>query len=346
MNTGLSTFSAQPVARPCGDALPTYTVIGTKERIASTGLSAVLLNRGGGMYSKKACIADLCKQGFDYIVSVENFGEHYEAQQLSELFPFVSFILLKESVSTGQMINIAAGELNSPLFFVFWNDLHLLQGLTNARIAEKLLGTSEKDWSMRLCTVPVIQNAAFETLPTAISPSIIRKKLQTTPFSSEKEGDTTLFPYDCIGIYNRELFLSIGGFDTEIKSAHWQLMDFGMRSWLWGHTIKITQLVRLRFDGEFTAGDSTVDDGYWLFFLKNLAPSLRKDSVKSTAVAASVSWTYFFEYLLKSGQWIGAAYKKFSSIRRWVRANGKKYVHEACELQEILKGTSDTIILL
>ncbi|MDR2841816.1 MAG: hypothetical protein LBV52_01285 [Spirochaetaceae bacterium] len=332
MNTGPSIFS---------ETLPTYTVVGGKERLASTGVSAILLNRGAGVYSRKTCIASLQEQGFDYIISVENFGEHYELEQLSELFPFVSFILFKENVSIGQMINIAAGEITSPVFFVLWNDLHLLQGLSNTRIIEKLLVNSvvpgkntgsikdpAKDWYMRLCTIPVIQNAAFETLPTSVRAQIRHKKLETTPVIPSKEGESTLFTFDAVGIYNKEKFLNLGGFDPSIKSSYWQFMDFGLRAWLWGEELRSTQLVRLRLDGEFTAGDTTIDESYWWLFLKNLAPRIKP--------VTHIPWNYFFQYLFKTGKGITRSYREFSAARKWVKLNGKSFKYDAASIEQLL----------
>ncbi|GMO27712.1 MAG: hypothetical protein Ta2F_03310 [Termitinemataceae bacterium] len=330
MNTGPSIFN---------ETLPTHTVVGGKERLASSGISAILLNRGSGVYSRKACIVSLQEQGFDYIISVENPGEHYELEQLSGLFPFVRFIILKENVSVGQMINIAVDEIKSPLFFVLWNDLHLMQGLSNSRISEKLLSLSSqsdpqnkkdpcKDWYMRLCTIPVIQNTAFETLPTSFRAEIRHKKLETIPFIPSKEGESTLFPFDAVGIYNKEKFLKLGGFDPSIKSTYWQVMDFGLRSWLWGEDLRSTQLVRLRLDGEFTAGDTTIDESYWFFFLKNLAPRVKQ--------TASIPHNYFFQYVFKTGKSIVQAYKEFKAARKWVKSNSKSFKYDAAFIEHLL----------
>ncbi|GMO59403.1 MAG: hypothetical protein Ta2G_19350 [Termitinemataceae bacterium] len=317
--------------------LSTYTVIGSKERMASSGLAAVLLNSGSGIYSKRNSIETLKKQGFDYIVSVENSGEHYEAQQLCELFPFVCFVLLKEPTSIGQMINIAAGELKSPLFFVIWNDFHLLQGLTNTRIVEKMLTPNDKDWYMRLCMVPVIQDSAFATLPTAGRPVILRKKMNIQPFSPNTECAPTIFAYKGIGIYSRELFFNIGGFDPSIKAEYWQLMDFGVRAWLWGQRLQTTQLVRLRYDGDFSATDTTVDEAYWAFFLKNLAPVLRRNSKQGDTYPCHIPWAYFMQYWLKSQQSLTQAYKKFREARLWVRQNSTHYVYDASQMESFFR---------
>ena len=145
MNTTPSIF------RPPG--VPSYTAVGGSERAASTGLSAVLLNRGG-RYPRRTLFQELEKAGFDYILSIEGTGERYDLEDLSGRFPFVRFILLKEQISAGEEINLAAAELTSPFFFVLWNDHRLFEGTFAARMVELFGGK-------RLCTVPLIQNSRF-----------------------------------------------------------------------------------------------------------------------------------------------------------------------------------------
>jgi hypothetical protein len=355
MNTGHSTFNAKLNANTgrrgenpafgLGAGLPAYTVVGGKERSGSTGLSAVLLNRGGrngSRYSQRAAITELKKLMFDQVISVEITGGNLEIEELSGQFPFVRFILLKEPATFGQQINIAAGEAQTPLFFVLWNDLHILQGLSTARIAEKLLVTSDKTqdepdskrWYKRLCTTPIVQNSNFETLPTLAAPHISRKKAQrqsfaTLPFAPGKEGDATIFPFDYTGIYDSSRFLAIDGFDPFITSAHWQLMDFGMRAWLRGEQIRSTQLVRVRFDGPIVGTDTTADDSYWRFFLKNLAPTVEKDG-------AHLHIRHFMPFLLKTGLNPIGAWRLFDEIRHWVAANSRSFLHDAGEIENLL----------
>ena len=98
MNTIPTTFN---------DILPSYTAVGGTERKASTGLSAVILNRGG-RYPRYGLFEELGKAGFDYILSMEGSFSRYDLEALSGDFPFVRFILLKEQLSPGEEINLAA----------------------------------------------------------------------------------------------------------------------------------------------------------------------------------------------------------------------------------------------
>ncbi|MDR0878472.1 MAG: hypothetical protein LBN21_10500 [Treponema sp.] len=311
------------------ETLPSYTAVGGKERLASTGLSAVLLNRGA-RYPRRNLFQELEKTGFDYVISLETSHERYDVEELSGRFPFVRFILLKEEVSPGEMINLAASELTGSLFFVIWNDLHQVAGGTAARMAERLCLSAEdqknaggnKSPFKRLCTVPTIQNARFEVLPTLVAPVVMKKNVKTLLFPPIREGLPSLYPFDGVGIYDRERFIRLGGFDRSIKNNHWQFMDFGFRSWLWGEEISSSHALKLAYDGEVPTEDSTAEENYRRFYLKNLAPVFRGDY-------AHLPLRRFPGYFLKSGGGLFAAWEDFAEGRRWVNTNRYRWHSDA-----------------
>ncbi|MDR3160589.1 MAG: hypothetical protein LBU28_03135 [Spirochaetaceae bacterium] len=308
--------------------MTSYTAVGGIERNASTGLSAILLNRGG-RYPRRTLFQELEKIGFDYIISMEGALERYDLEELSGRFPSVRFILLKETITAGEQINLAVSELSSPLFFVLWNDLRLLHGGGAAKIASRIAADPAeregKDTARvyrRLCTIPVIQNSHYETLPTMIAPAFSRKTLKTLPFVPLREGIPSLYPFDGVGIYDRDRFIRLGGFDGSLKNLHWQLMDFGFRSYLWGEEIQCTQLVRLCYDGEVPAEDSTAEESYRRFYLKNLAPVFRGDS-------AHIPLRHFPGYFIRTGFDPFSAWEEFSAAREWVRTNRYRFRADA-----------------
>jgi hypothetical protein len=306
--------------------MPSYTAVGGTERAASTGLSAVLLNRGG-RYPRRIFFQELEKAGFDYIVSMEGTQERYDLEELSGRFPFVRFILSKENISPGEAVNLAALELSSPLFFVLWNDQKLFNGGGAARIAELFLCgpdsvSEDESCARQLCIVPVIQTSAFENLHTLVSPFYTRGRLGFLPEAPGYEGQLSLYPYDWTGIYDRNRFIRLGGFDGEILSPYWQLMDFGFRAYLWGETIRSTGNVHLIFDGGAGPADSTIDTSYGLFYLKNLAPVFRGDH-------AHIPLRRFPGYLAKTGWDILGAWNDFAKERRWVEENRNRFKSDA-----------------
>jgi hypothetical protein len=97
------------------ERITAYTAVGGKERAASSGLSAVVLNRHD-RYPRRAFFQELEKTGFDNVISVESPFRHYDVEELSERFPFVRFVRPEREINMGEQINLAASEIESPLF--------------------------------------------------------------------------------------------------------------------------------------------------------------------------------------------------------------------------------------
>ncbi|MDR2658908.1 MAG: hypothetical protein LBC27_02805 [Spirochaetaceae bacterium] len=337
MNTIPSTFN---------DSLPAYTVVGGAKRNASTGLCAALLNRGG-RYARNSYFKELQNSGFDYVLSLEGSGDHFDIEELSAAFPFIRFILFKDAPNIGEQINVAAAESDGPLFFALWNDFHPVLSLDAERIAGRLLlktpeapAGMNKPQGIRLCTVPVLQNQQFETLPSASAPVINGKNFETVPFVPVKEGEPSLYPFDAAGVYDRARFIDLGGFDPKIKPPRWQLLDFGLRAWLWGEEIRGTQQIRFKLDGAINAENSTADDNYLRFFLKNLAPVIQsvntgrkppKNAILETR-PAHLPLRYLPAYLSAANCGLPAAIRNFIDIRGWVDANSRRFVHNINEI--------------
>jgi len=188
MNTIPTIFNENP---------PSYTAVGGNEQLASTGLSAVILNRPGH-YSRHQFFQELERIGFDNVISLELSSARYDVAELSGSFPFVRFILPHTEMNLGQQINLAAYELDSPLFFVLWNDLKLVAGGTARKMAERLINTQDDESNSeqklplckRLCTVPVIQNSRFETLPTLSAAVIMKKDIKSADWIALKNRMT------------------------------------------------------------------------------------------------------------------------------------------------------------
>ena len=309
-----------------------YTVVGGNERLASTGLSAVILNRPG-RYSRRHFFQELQKIGFDYVISLELSPERYDLEELTGCFPFVRFVLPHSKMNLGQRINIAACELDSPMFFVLWNDLKLVAGGTAQRMAERLTASLDDEQSegqkynicKRLCTVPVIQNSRFETLPTLSAPAVLKKKVSSLLFAPNGEMSRyeagampSLYPYDGIGIYDRGRFIRMGGFDSSLASAHWQLMDFGFRSHLWGEEICVSPQLKFSYDGTSSTEDNTAEESYRRFYFKNLAPVFRGDY-------AHLPLRSFLRFLFLFHSDPFTAWEDFSKSRRWVKSNSLRW---------------------
>jgi len=329
----------QGFARVAMNTIPTifneeitpYTAVGGKERFASTGISAVILNRQGHL--RRSFFQELEKTGFDNVISIESTSPHYDIEELAGRFPYVRFVLPEKELNLGEQINLAASEIESPLFFVLRSDLKIIAGGTARRMAERLSvnyeeadGNSDKKSGFkRLCTVPVIMNSRYEVLPTMAAPMSHRRKMKTAFMEPRVEGHLSLYPFDGIGIYDRQRFIQTGGFDTTLKNTHWQLMDFGFRAHLWGDEIALSLQLKLLCDGEPPAEDCTVEESYRRFYLKNLAPVFRGDY-------AHLPLYRFPGFLFTSGEDIFAAWEDFRESRKWIKKNKFRWKSDARSL--------------
>ena len=298
-----------------------YTVVGGAGRERSSGISAILLNRGG-RYLKRTVFQELEKAGFDLVVSVEGPRENYDLEDLSIRFPFVKFLILRENASVGEQINMAVDETPCTRFLVLWNDQRLSQIKGAERIADRMLDARS------FCVVPSLLNPRMEILPTLIAPAYFRGSIKTVPLSPVHEGAPTLYPFDAVGVYEKDRFIKLGGFDPGIRNLHWQLMDFGFRAHLWGESIRSTQVLRVRYDGDIPAEDATIDEGYKAFYLKNLAPAFRGDS-------AHLPIRRFPSYLMRSGVGPFDAWSEFAEARHWVEVNRYRFVRDARSVTEL-----------
>jgi len=308
-----------------------YTAVGGKERIASTGISAVILNRSG--YVRRSFFQEIEKTGFDNVISIESSSLHYDIEELSGRFPFVRFILPEKEINLGEQINLAASEVQSPLFFVLRSDMKIIAGGIARRMAERLSIKEEGEHSnevprskfsgfKRLCTVPVIMNPNYEILPSLAAPVTQKNKMQSVLMEPLNEGDLSLYPFDGVGIYDKQRFIQLGGYDTTLLNPYWQLMDFGFRSSLWGEEIALNLHFKLSYDREMPIENNSIDENYKRFHLKNLAPVFRRDH-------GHLPLHRYVSFISNSNEDFFSAWNEFKECRKWVKINKYRWKCDA-----------------
>ncbi|HOJ98619.1 MAG TPA: hypothetical protein PLW34_03560 [Termitinemataceae bacterium] len=318
MSTIPTTFNDEP---------PPYTVLGGQEILERTGVSAVLLQRGG-RYIRRLLFQELQEAGFEQVVLLENSRASPELEELLHRFLFVRCILPQRELTLGEQINLAAREVKTPLFFVLWSDVHFSQNGGALRIAERwahhyLVPRGEGEAGQGpLCLVPLVQNNRYEIIPTVMAPTFYKGRIHTIPVVPKKEGVPSLFPFDGIGVYNRDTFVSLGGYDGTIQNPYWQLMDFGFRAHLWGERILATQTIRIHYDQDPPTVHTTAQDSYLRFYLKNIAPQFRSDH-------AHLPYSRLFEFLVKSGKSLREGWELFREVRRWVSQYRYRFTMDA-----------------
>ncbi len=283
--------------------------------------TVILLNRGGRYY-RSAVFQNLENAGFNSIISIEMSSEPYDIENLSIRFPSVKFLVPLEKVTVGEMINTGIAETDSPFVFVVWNDIRVSASSITARLVERLSGENA------FCIAPVLTSQKLESMPVQMVPAINRHSFQVEPMPCFRDNSPTIYPFDFTGIYNREKFIQLGGFDYTITNPYWQNLDFGFRSHLWGEQILISSTFRLMYDGEVPSEDITPDSSYIRFYLKNLAPVFRRDE-------AFLPFSRFFSYAGKSGTNLFEAWNYFRQVRTWIRVNKFRFVQDAEKITEI-----------
>lgn len=275
--------------------------------------TVLVMNRGGRL-ARPDLLRELLTQDFGDILWMEGPEPSYDTESVSRDFPEVRFLLLKAPLSPGERINIGMEEAQSRLLLCLWSDMRVLSLPVSLR--------EEQERREILCFCPVLKNAARESIPGCQVPSLRGGRLTLIPSMPRAGQAETLFPFDFCGIYHKEKFLRLGGFDYRIGSPYWQKIDFGFRAHLWGESIRWTDSAGLLLPQSLPTEDTTPDGGYKLFFLKNLAVRFRRDTGR-------LPYRRLPEYMLRSDTGPVAAVKEFREARAWVRMNKFRYRTDA-----------------
>ena len=284
-------------------------------------ITLLLLNRGARIY-RSNLLHDVTRLGFHEIISVESPPGSWDVEELSRRFPNVRFLVLHEEAGTGEQINLGVRESSGAFVFVVWNDLKIQQVTVLSKVAEKLSKGGV------LAVVPVLQNQKQQIIPSIQVPAFYRKALKVLSFQPASDDTCTIFPFDFCGMYSREEFLLAGGFDYTIENPYWQKMDFGFRGYMWGYKIICHTGMQLRYTTDVPTEDTSIDEGYHRFFLKNLIPRFEGDSGR---IPAGKLIPYWF----KSGVGFFQAVKDFKEVRRWVDLNKYRFTMDARSVTEL-----------
>ncbi len=304
MNTIPSIFNEREIRR---------AVVGGSEKNqkSTINISVVLLNSIGSHYRIQS-LENLTKCGFKNIVSVENKQVNFNLEECARRYPYVKFITPLDEVTTGELINIGISEVDTEYVLVIRDSMKIPSGGFPESIIKHL---RERD---SICVCPMFVSEKYHSVPVQVIPKIEKNNLKFEPSVQVYDGCPTVYPYDFIGIYNRDKFIKLGGFDYTISSPYWQNLDFSMRSWLWGETITIMPILRMLYEQEIDPVDATIDESYLRFFLKNVAPQIRTDY-------AYIPINKFFNYFFNCRKNLIEAVSDFKDARNWVKDNRYRF---------------------
>lgn len=270
-------------------------------------ITAILLNRSGS-HLKTQIFDSLIQCGFKSIISVEPDSESFSIEEISRRYPSVKFIIPRESSSEGSLINACISEFDSKYFIVLRDSFNIPKGFLTKNLAENILKSG------CFCVVPRLVDKNGTSIAVNFIPEARKGKFVINPEQSVFDGVSTLYPFDFVGIYNREKFINLGGFDYTISSSYWQNVDLSLRAWLWGERISITTKFHISYTEYVPLEKSAPDMSYIRFYLKNILPTFRDDH-------GTVSRFSFPGFYLKSKCGIFEALGQFNEAFQWVRKN-------------------------
>jgi hypothetical protein len=279
-------------------------------------LTMLILSRGDRLY-RAELLRDLEARGVGEILWIESDAPSPDVESLAHDFPDVRFLLLKAPCTIGERVNIGIGESRAPLVLVLWSDTRL------ESLASRSFDVLER--SGVLCTVPLALTPQHERIPTLQTPLLKRRRFLVSFRVPQAEGEATLFPFDFCGIYNRQRFEQTGGFDPHIANPYWQKLDFGMRAHLWGERLLGSLSTSLLYTGSPPEEETTPDEGYKLFWLKNLAVRVRGE-------VGVIPGRRALEYMTRSDTGPLFAIKEFRAVRAWVRTHRVRFRRDVKDL--------------
>ncbi len=270
-------------------------------------ITAILLNRSGS-HLKTQIFDSLIQCGFRSVVSVEPDSESFNIEEISRRYPSVKFIIPREASSEGSLINACISEFDSKYFIVLRDCFNIPKGFLTKNLAENILKGNN------FCVVPRLVDKDGISIIVNFIPEAHKGKFLIKPEQSVLDGMATLYPFDFVGIYNREKFINLGGFDYTISSSYWQNVDLALRAWLWGEKISITTKFHISYTEDVPLEKSAPDMSYIRFYLKNVLPKFRDDH-------GTVSRFSFPGFYFKSKCGIFEALSQFNEAFQWVKKN-------------------------
>ncbi len=293
------------------------TVLGGQNNASkgSLNICAVLLNKNGSHLHLQT-IENLISCGFRSIISVEPNSESYNIEDMSKRFPSVKFIVPREKCTEGDLINLCMAETDSEYVFVLKDSLYIPQNFMAVNLAENL--TKSKSY----CVVPRLVSNLGESVSIRTTPIAERGRFRIISSQLINDGVHTIFPPDFIGLYNREKFIQLGGFDYTITSSYWQNVDLAMRSWLWGEFTVLSTKLAITYKDEVPVDNVTPNLSYLRFYLKNILPKYKADH-------GMISNLSFMNFFFNSSCGILEAISQFSGAKKWVKMHRYRFRYDA-----------------
>jgi len=303
-----------------------YTIVGNEVPLPNdsgpySSITLIVLGRGG-KFQRTEMFDRLSKVGWAEILSVENPNPSYDLEQLTTRYSRLRCMVAQTTRGNpGELINAAMRECRTPLALLLWSTMTVLP--LTPRILTDLI--TQK---LAVVTVPIIRNQRGEVLPSVSIPTEYNQGLKTLYVTPSAENNRSLFPFDYSGLYRKDLFLSMLGYDEKIVSPYWQKFEFGVRAYLWGMQIPVHQGLRTTISEYPEPEDTSTDNNYLRCYLKTLGVDFKQDH-------GVLDRSAFFDVYRKSGMGIFSSLKLFLEVRRWVHVHSFRYLKDFHQIVEL-----------
>ncbi|WP_028973117.1 hypothetical protein [Spirochaeta cellobiosiphila] len=299
-----------------------YTVIGDLTLQDSNNNPALIVLSRGGAPFRKDYFEELHRLCFSEILSIEINKIHTDLEELSSSYNRLRFVNIPKVISVGEALNIAFLEIKAPYALVVWNDLQIRPHLMTDKIFDRLIKHKE------LCMVPQLFNSKEELLPSFVAPANYKKQLKTLFLTPGGNDFSTLYPFDYIGLYNKDDYIELGGFDVRFANSYWQRMDFGFRAYMWGKSIRWGRELRFSYMEDSFQEDTTLDQEYKLFYLKNLAVSYQGDH-------GIIHMNNLLPFLFGLKGQLYHDWQLFMNTRKWVELYKYRFMRDSRNVVEL-----------
>lgn len=238
-----------------------YMMWGNGGHCHEKNISLVLLNRGARI-DKNALFNRKFYAHFDSIISIEPPGSSPEVYEMNKNSSQFRFLVPQKELTPGEQIDLAATLISDTWFCVLWNDQILDK--------EMIPPTEIMEEESTIIYVPFLKDMRKKNpIPTMMVPNLRRKKLELKGYGNVDSGGRSFYPFDFVGIYHRQFFLEMGGFDNSFKNPYWQLIDFGARLLMFGKNIRLNPYFLVHYEAEIEPYREIFDRDYLLYVLKS-----------------------------------------------------------------------------
>lgn len=299
---------------------PTYTVIGGEfDDDPGKRISVIVVGKSDRL-SRSEHLGSLVDQGFRDIIAVEGPAVPYDLEALAKGLRYVRFLTVHEDYSDGRRINLAMSETRHRWVLVIAASTDVVRFPFGA--------ASLQERADFVCLAPQLLDDEGNVVPTMVSPAFRGRRLRLVYLQPNTDGAPTLFPFNYFGLYDRERFFSVEGYDEQMTDSHYQKLDFGFRAHLWGERIRFDQRIQLRYRHTPVTEDTTPNQDYNRFFLKNLAVRFDRDR-------GLLPSSQLLPYLFRSGDRFSQGIRNFREVRAWVRKHQYRFTLEARGLTDL-----------